>query len=253
MPATVAALYRYPVKGLTPEPLDRVEVEQGQTLPYDRAWAIEAGGRAFDPDRPRHLAKTHFLMLMRDERLALLDCRFDPESCVLTIRRGGGKVAEGRLDSPTGRMVIEQFFAGFMGRELHGAPHIAASPGHSFSDRDARCVSIINLASVREIERIAGKPVDPLRFRGNIHVEGMAPWAEFDLVEREFSAGPVRLRGFSRIQRCAATNVDPKTAARDLQIPHLLAQAYGHSDCGVYAEVAGAGTLTVGDDITVLG
>ena len=68
----VGALYRYPVKGLTPEPLQSVVLSPGETLPYDRAWAIENGPGRFDQAQPRHLPKITFLMLMRDERLATL-------------------------------------------------------------------------------------------------------------------------------------------------------------------------------------
>jgi uncharacterized protein YcbX len=66
----LASLYRYPVKGLTPEPLERAILVAGETLPCDRAWAIENGPGRFDPSQPRHLPKINFLMLMRDERLA---------------------------------------------------------------------------------------------------------------------------------------------------------------------------------------
>ena len=78
-PATphLAALCRYPVKGLSPERLDSVTIEAGQTIPFDRAYAIENGPGRFDPDQPKHLPKIHFLMLMRDERLATLTAKFD--------------------------------------------------------------------------------------------------------------------------------------------------------------------------------
>lgn len=64
----VARLYRYPVKGLSPEPLDQVDLEAGGVIPHDRAYAIENGPGRFDPAGPKHLPKTNFLMLMRDER-----------------------------------------------------------------------------------------------------------------------------------------------------------------------------------------
>jgi MOSC domain-containing protein YiiM len=54
-----------------------------------------------------------------------------------------------------------------------------------------------------------------------------------------------------RIVRCAATNVDPETAARDLNIPQTLMRSYGHADCGVYAEVIADGEIAVGDEIMV--
>ena len=81
------SLYRYPVKGLTPEPLPSVRLQTGETLPFDRAWAIENGHGRFDPTAPRHLPKINFLMLMRDERLATLRTSFDEASQTLTIMR----------------------------------------------------------------------------------------------------------------------------------------------------------------------
>ena len=38
--AAVEAIYRYPVKGLSAEPLDAVELRPGEALPFDRAWAM---------------------------------------------------------------------------------------------------------------------------------------------------------------------------------------------------------------------
>ena len=61
-----------------------------------------------------------------------------------------------------------------MKAELRGAPKIVHAPGHSFSDVAAKCVHIVNLASVRELERMLGRPVDPLRFRANLYLEGAA-------------------------------------------------------------------------------
>src|SRR5262245_43282810 len=181
--AAVAALYRYPVKGLTPESLERVELAAGETLPFDRAWAIENGPGRFDASAPRHLPKINFLMLMRDERLGTLRSRFDDATMTLTIARGGKPVVSGRLDPPLGRQLIEQFIAAYMQAELRGAPKIVHAPGHSFSDMAAKCVHIVNLASVRELDRTLGRKVDPLRFRANIYVDGLAPWTEFAWME----------------------------------------------------------------------
>src|SRR5215510_467736 len=99
----VSALYRYPVKGLTPESLASASLEPGATLPFDRAYAIENGPGRFDPEAPRHLPKINFLMLMRDERLATLRSSFDDASKTLTIARDGKPVVHGRLDTPLGR------------------------------------------------------------------------------------------------------------------------------------------------------
>src|SRR6185295_20147369 len=137
-PARVSAIYRYPVKGLTPEWLERVELSAGETLPFDRAYAIENGPGRFDPEAPRHLPKINFLMLMRDERLATLRSVFEDATETLTILRDGKQVARGQLTSRIGRQLIEQFIAEYMKAELRGAPRIVHAASHSFSDVAAK-------------------------------------------------------------------------------------------------------------------
>src|SRR5260370_27706870 len=92
-------------------------------------------------------------------------------------------------------------------------------------------------------------PVHPRRFRANVYVEGWTAWHEFDLVDKTLAIGEVRLKVVKRITRCAAVNVDPETAARDLAIPQALTRRLGHSECGIYAEVVAGGTIAVGDMI----
>jgi MOSC domain-containing protein len=247
----LAGLYRYPVKGLTPEPLQSVTLRAGETLPFDRAWAIENGAGRFDLAAPRHLPKINFLMLMRDERLATLRSRFDDATETLSIQRDGKQVARGQLTTPLGRQLIEQFVAAYMKSELRGPPKIVHAAGHSFSDVAAKCVHIVNLASVRELERVLGRPVDPLRFRANLYLDGLQPWVESSWIDKELGVGPARLAVFARTQRCEATNVDPATGARDMAIPANLLRTWGHQDFGIYAKVAVGGEISVGAPVVL--
>ncbi len=109
--ASVASIYRYPVKGLTPEPLEQVTLKPGQTLPADRRYAIENGPIGFDPAAPQYFPKTQFLMLMRNERLAALRSHYDDASHTLTIRQDNVAVARADLQTTEGRAEIEAFFA----------------------------------------------------------------------------------------------------------------------------------------------
>jgi uncharacterized protein YcbX len=245
----IASIYRYPVKGLTPEPLQSAALSPGQTLPFDRAYAIENGAGRFDPQAPKYLPKVAFLMLMRDERLATLRSSFDEGTQTLTILREGKQVARGQLSTPLGRQLIEQFIAAYMKAELRGAPRIVHAEGHSFSDVSAKCVHIVNLATVRDIERTLGRPVDALRFRANLYLEDMEPWSEFAWLDKEISVGPARVRVFARTQRCEATNVDPATGSRDMAIPAHLQRTWGHQDVGIYARVVEGGTVSIGSAV----
>ncbi|ARP98120.1 MOSC domain-containing protein [Pseudorhodoplanes sinuspersici] len=250
MTARISAIYRYPVKGLSPEPMPAVTLMPGLTLPADRMYAIENGPSGFDPAAPQYFPKQRFLMLMRNERLAALDTRFDHATHVLTVRLNGSEVATGDLRTPEGRAAIENFFARYSADELRGPPKVLQSDGHSFSDVAAKVVSIINTASVAAVENTVGAPVDPLRFRGNLLVEGWPAWHEFDLLDRTLAIGDARLKVVKRIVRCAATNVEPCTGIRDMEIPKTLMQAFGHMDCGIYAQVIDGGTIAPGDTVT---
>ena len=249
--AEITGLYRYPVKGLSPEPLHRVALAVGQTLPADRRYAIENGPSGFDPATPKWMSKAYFLMLQRDEWLAGLQTHFDDASNVLTIRRNGSVAAEGDLETARGRAAIEQFFTtGFAGH-IKGPPKILRGNDHSFSDVAKKVVSVVNLASLDAIEDIVGQPVHPLRFRANLYARGWPAWHEFDLLGQTLAIGEARLKVVKRITRCAAINVDPDTAARDLNIPNTLMRRFGHADCGVYAEVMTGGEVAEGNAIRI--
>jgi uncharacterized protein YcbX len=250
--AAVAALYRYPVKGLSAEPLSQTNLSPGQTVPGDRSYAIENGPTGFDPAAPRYFPKSRFLMLMRDERLAALRCRYDDASRILTIDADGEEAVRADLGTSEGRAAVERFFAASFSRELKGPPQLLVGNGHSFSDVARKVVSIINLGSVAAIEKMVGRPVHPLRFRANLYVRGWPAWNELSLLERTLAIGDIRLKVVKRIVRCTATNVDPETGARDLDIPSALARTLGHRDCGVYAEVIAGGAVKIDDRVELL-
>jgi hypothetical protein len=257
--ARIEAIYRYPIKGLSSQRLERVALLPGSTLPADRLYAIENGPSGFDPAAPGYFPKSRFLMLMRNERLAALRTDFNETNHILTIQWEGREAAHGDLRTPEGRLAIEAFFRRFMPNDLRGPPKVLSGqtlPGqtlygqvHSFSDVAKKVVSIINLASVAAVENAAGAPVNPLRFRGNIYAAGWPAWHEFELLDRELNIGNARLKVVKRIQRCAATEVDPHTGIRDLPIPRTLIDSFGHADCGIYAEVIAGGDIASGEAI----
>jgi len=250
--ASVSSLYRYPIKGLSPERLTSVSLAPGTTFPMDRAFALENGPSGFDPAAPTWQPKIKFLCLMRNASIAALTTRYDDASGVLSVSQGGSLLLEERLTDDAGRAAVAAFFQKFMGSAARGNIRVLQSPGHSFSDVAKKVVSIINLESVTALGRKIDRDVHPLRFRGNLHVEGWPAWFETQLVGREIEIGSLRLRVVKMIQRCAATEVNPETAERDIPVPEELYRLTGEDDCGIYAEVKMAGTIAEGDRIRVL-
>lgn len=251
--ARIASIFRYPCKGLTAEALDQVHITAEEMLPGDRAFAIEIGSRDFDPFDPRHLPKRKFLQLMTDGQLAALTASFDHETNTLMIKRDGKQVAAGNLDLPVGRQMIEQFLAAYMGGSTaRGAPRIVHADGHHFADTAENFISLINLATVRDLERVVGRPVDPMRFRANLYIDGWDAWAETDMSARILSRnGRELFKVECPIERCAATNVDPLSGRRDMQIPHILQDVFGRNTCGLYLTAIADGELTVGSELKI--
>ncbi|MBM86541.1 MAG: MOSC domain-containing protein [Rhodospirillaceae bacterium] len=251
MSATVNTLLRYPVKGLSAERLQTVELVPGESMPNDRRFAIAHGSAiGLDPANPEWMPKANFLQLMSNEKLATLETRFDTETGFLTVSRNGRQVSRGRITENTGCAVLEQFFAAYMGGEIRGQPRLVECEGQAFSDTPEPFLSVINLASVRDLERVVGRVVDPTRFRGNILIEGVPAWCEFDWIGQSFKFGSAVLFIEKRTGRCAATNVDPTTGNRDLTLPRSMQHAFGHEDCGVYARVMEGGSVSVDDPLT---
>lgn len=249
MNARVTSIHRYPVKGLSAETLETVELETDRLIPFDRRFAIAHGSAPVDPAAPEWHSKAHFLQVMSVPKLAALETVFDDATATLEIRRNGRQIARGDLTSRTGCTVIEQFFAAYAKSDLRGAPKVVDLGQRGYTDTDAPYLSVINLASVRDLERVVGRTVDPMRFRGNLLVDGLEPWVEMGWVGRTLTIGGATLRVEEIIGRCAATNVDPATGQRDLTIPHDLQRGFGHTDCGIYVRVTGPGRVAVGDPL----
>lgn len=243
----VASLYRYPVKGLSPEPLDAADLATDDYFPGDRLFALENGPSGFDPAAPVHQPKIKFLMLMRNGALAGLATRYDEATGVLTIMEGGREAARGDLRSPEGRREIEAFLTGFLGAEIRGPVRLLAAPdGFRFTDSKSGFVSLVNLASVTAIAQAQKAAVDPLRFRANLYIDGVEPWAEAGWPGRTLAIGGVRLEILKMTDRCAATGVEPGSGRRDMDLVQTLRKTFGHIDCGVYARVLHGGRIEVG-------
>ncbi|HXY89227.1 MAG TPA: MOSC domain-containing protein [Xanthobacteraceae bacterium] len=247
----IASIYRYPVKGLTPERLPSADLCAGEVIAGDRRYAIENGPSGFDRAAPQWMPKVKFLCLMRNARLAAFSARYDDATTTLSIERNGELAATGDLETPEGRRAIETFFETALASDMRGALRVLAAPGHSFSDLAKKVVSIINLDTVADLSRALGREVHPLRFRANLYLSGLPAWSEFDLIEKTLAIGRARLKILKRTERCAATEVNPETALRDIDVPEILWHRRGNADFGVYAEVMAAGKIAEGDTVEI--
>lgn len=255
MTAHVDGLFVHPVKGMTPQPLDRVTLTAGRGVPHDRTIALARPGGAYAPGMRHGISKREFYVLVAEERLAALTTHLDPATGEYTVDVRGHRVLTADLGTADGVAQLREFYARVLDLPPGTEPVVARDPGRRYtdtahaSDEAMEWISVLNLASVRDLAQRTGTQVDPHRFRANVHLDGLDAWAELDLVGQEFSLGGVRVRGTSPTVRCAATEVDPATGRRDLPVPQLLSRTYGHDVMGFYVEVVDGGDLAVGDTL----
>jgi uncharacterized protein len=245
-------LYRYPVKGLTAEALEAAEVEAGGCIPWDRAFALAQGDSGFDPEHPQWLQKANFMCQMESARIAALFSFFEPRNGMLAIRAPDGSAVVENALTEAGRERIGAFLAGYLGEEARGTPRFHHIPGHSFCDQRRKVISLINLASLRDYEAKVGARRHRRRFRANVWFSGAAAWSEREWIGRQLQVGGAVLRVTKPVIRCAATQVNPETAERDVDPLEELRRLYGHLELGVHAEVVEGGKFAVGDAIEVL-
>jgi uncharacterized protein YcbX len=247
MTASIAALFRHPIKGFTPEKLNHAELAPGAAFPGDRLYAVEDGPSGFDPAAPAWITKQKFAVLAKIAEVAKARTRLADDNRHLTATAAGVPDFAGDLGGAAGKAAFAAWLTELLGAASNGPLRVIDGQGHRFLDHPLGHVSIVNLASVRDLEARIGRPVDPLRFRANLYVEGWPAWAENDWEKRTVRLGEVETQVFKPIVRCAAPGVDPTTAVRDIDVTAELHRLYGHLFCGIYVHVTSGGVVREGD------
>lgn len=254
---TLRQLYRYPIKGLSAEPLDRVALRAGEGLPLDRCYALTNGSWDYDPATYQPRPKTDFIALMSYAPLAALTTHLDDRSRRLTVRDAHGETLDIGLDDADSCAGFARFVASRLDGRFEAPPAFVAGEGFRFTDVSVlshgmmNAVSLINLATVRRMSEEWGLDIDPMRFRANLYIDGAEPWSEADWLDSELNIGEVRFKVVMRTPRCAATSVNPLTAQRDMTLPATMMERYGHRDLGVYLQVVHGGEIAPGAVLTL--
>ena len=242
------SIYRYPIKGLSAQPLTRADIQAKKPFPFDRMFALVRPGAPFDIGQPRWGKKGLFVMLMLEEALARVRTTLDVETMQLTIAQDNRQLLVADLNDEEERVRVEQFFWQLL-PAFRSPPTLVRSPDGHFMDKPDNVISLINLATVRSLEQQWGVKIDPLRFRANLYIDGARPWEEFEWIGSDIRIGDGLFRADRRNGRCGATNVDPQTGRRDLDLPGSLRAAFGHKELGIYLIARETCQLTIGTHV----
>ena len=244
----LAHICRHPIKSGGYEELSGVALVPGRTLPFDRAWAVAHEAADFGDAPAGWEPKLKFLRGWAEGALMAIRARFDDASQTVTLSHRMRPDLTARLPDE-GAAVVDWLRPLWPDRRPSPVRLVARTDGGALTDVPEPWISILNHSSNRALGQRLGQELSIHRWRGNLWIEGLAPWEEFDLIGREIEIGDARLKVTQRITRCRATCANPETGRLDADTLGALEQGYDHQDFGVYAEVIAGGEIAVGDTV----
>jgi uncharacterized protein YcbX len=261
-PMHVAALYRYPLKGFSPEPCERLSVVPGGRIAGDRVLGLRYADAAAAGDAWG--TKHEFVVLVNTPSLACLRLKFDHESLRLRIASGEQVLVDERLDDAGRKRIaaaIEKYLLRLADNALATNPQrlplrlVGDGRTPRYQDDAAGLVTLHGRSSLDALAAVAGAPaVSESRFRSNIAVEGLDAWEEQGWIGRRVRVGRVEFEAVKPKTRCLATHANPLTGERDLPVMKLLAKAFAAEKptFAIAMSTAGdGGTIHIGDKVTV--
>jgi uncharacterized protein YcbX len=244
----VAHLVRHPIKSAGFETVDRVTLTADAAFPYDRVWAV-AHAAARLPDPLAWAPKLQFLRGWAAADLMAISCQSNPDAAEVTLAHPRRPTETFRPDDPLDAARLVEWLRPLWPENRPEPARVIRVPGQALTDQDQPLVSINSLSSLADLSARMGQDLSIHRFRGNIWVDGLAPWAEQALPGQEITIGTVQLRVEKPIDRCRATGANPETGLQDADTMGALQAQYGHTDFGIFARVIAGGAIALGDGL----
>lgn len=246
--AQVASLWRHPIKAHGVEAVRSADFEAGRTMPWDRVWAIAHEASRVATDAPIGWVNcANFSRGAKSASLMAIRARTDEDTGSLILTHPDAEPLQVNPDDPADQARLIAWVLPLSNPSRARPRAVVRTRTNGMTDRSFPSVAILNRASLAALSEKAGQPLAEERFRGNIWLEGLEPWAEVDLVGREIRIGSAAFLVREQITRCVATAANPDTGHVDVDTLALLDAGWGHQEFGVYAEVIGSGRVTVGD------
>ena len=249
----ILELWRFPIKGFGGSQVGTATLATDGYFPYDRYFAISTGGQKIATARAgAWFPKAHFLQLMSNKALAEYNCRYltDGATPVLELFHHDRLCISINPDSDDDRRQFEDFIFTNFGNHLRGQPRLMQMKDQAYSDQSTPFISIASNASLDTFADATGTAPSNRRFRINIIVNAHKAFAEADMIGQTFHCGKALMVIQKPVGRCAAINVDPKTAlSSEKEYVQLMREKFGHSNLGVFAKVIKGGEVKVGDEL----
>jgi hypothetical protein len=245
--ARVARLFRHPIKGVGVEEVTATTLAAGATMPWDRVWAVAHEAARVAPGDGGWAACVNFARGARTAALMAVRAATDETTGRIALRHPARPPIEVDPDDPTDAAALVAWLAPLHDPDRARPAFVLRAAGRGMTDSDFPSVSILGSASLAALGQRLGRPLAMERFRGNVWLDGLGPWEEFDWIGRRLRLGGATFVVRERITRCKATTVNPDTGVSDADTLGALQEGWGHQDFGVYAEVVAPGAVALGD------
>lgn len=245
---TVAELWRHPIKSHGREAVTSVDFTAGKCMPWDRHWAVTHDKTKFDGSG--WVMCRNFMIGNLTPSLAGLWATFDEAAHEITLRHAD--LGELTFDADADDTAFLAWVAPLYPDDRPQPKAIVSLPDRGMTDSDYPSIAIMTRSSHAAVQDAAGHEIELERWRGNVWLDGVAPWAELDWVGKSIRIGTAELSIREPIVRCGHPGAHPITGVRDIDSVGLLNNSFGHQHFGVYAVVTKDGHVALGDQAEVL-
>ena len=259
----VVALYRYPVKGFTPEHCPSLTVLPEGRAAGDRVLAFRFANAPVADDQ--WCRKYEGIVLANTPGLARLTTQFDHRELRLKIALGSQVLADEKLDDAGRSRLVAALTAYVLSLREHPLRNhpdrlplklIGDGVTPRYQDNEAGQVTLHSRETITSAAAALRDPkLSEHRFRSNIAIEGIEAWAEQSWIGRSIRIGGVEFDVVKSKVRCLATHANPVTGERDLQVMQQLMRSFAQKEpvLGVGMLTRGAGgEIRVGDEVTLI-
>lgn len=243
----VASLWRHPIKGYGREAIDKVVFAAGQSMPWDRVWAVAHEASNAEPGEWAKCG--NFGRAAKAPALMAVTAALDETSETITLSHPNLPDLTFKPDDTPNALI--DWTASLVSKDRALPSHIMRLDGRGYTDSPFASVSLCNMASHKAIETHLGTELSIHRWRGNLWIDGLAPWEEMSWAGKIIRIGGCVFKARELATRCMSTASNPDTGVRDADTLGAL-DHFGHQEFSMLAEVIETGPVAVGDTVEVL-
>ena len=249
-------IYYCPIKSLSFNELSLAKIDKNIGIINDRCFAFTRGLNLIQSNEHKNFPKTrnlnNFLTLRNTPSLKKFNFIFDYKEKLKKLYKDNKLILNTNMLNKNDIKNIENFITNTDSKIKKPVFLIHNNKIPFFDTAPNISISMINLNTIKDLEKILNKDIHFERFRANLYIENLKPWEEFNFIDKKLLIGNIKFEVSGKIPRCKITNINPQNYDLDMNIPRELLNNFGHSDFGVYLKPLNSGIIHNNDNLTII-